>query len=94
MTNIQVLQVLSSKARLRFYLGYSIIVGLIGALSASFAAINIDTPVALVFASTFINFVGMFFGLTAANNVTTTTEEVVTELDSDLIDTSSAEEVA
>jgi hypothetical protein len=65
----KIIEVLSPKARIRIYLIFAAVSGLIGATMGGFSAVGWQTPDALVFASSFVSFLGVFFGITAANNV-------------------------
>ena len=65
-----VLEILSPQNRKVAYVVYEVISGLIGASLAGYAAIDTAAPVGFVFASAFVNFIGVAFGVLAAGNVT------------------------
>ena len=69
MNMANVIELLTPTNRVRAYIGYAIVSGLIGAALAGFAAISTVAPVALIFASAFVNSLGIAFGLLAASNV-------------------------
>lgn len=71
-------ELLSATSRMRVYLIYALVAGLIGATLAGYATVGWAVPDAVNFASAFVNFLGVFFGITAANNVTKTETKTVT----------------
>ena len=70
-------ELLSATSRMRVYLIYALVAGLIGATLAGYATVGWAVPDAVNFASAFVNFLGVFFGITAANNVTKTETKTV-----------------